>query len=145
MAKPEAVTADLLGDWTAPILMVGCGNMAGAMLGRWLDRGLPPQRVRVVNSSGRAVAPGVTVDVRLPERVAPGTLGLLGLKPQQFGDVAPTLNASLGAGCAVISILAGLPITRLRAALPAAGTIVRMMPNLPVRTGDRIVLTPPAA
>lgn len=145
MAKPEAVTADLLGDWTAPILLVGCGNMAGAILARWLDCGLPAQRVQVADPSGRAVAPGVEVDVRLPERVAPGTLVLLGFKPQQFGDVAPNLNASLGAGCAIISILAGLPVAQLHAALPDAGTIVRMMPNLPVRTGDGTVLTHAAA
>jgi len=144
MAKLEAVTA-VLNDWTAPILLVGCGNMAGAILARWLDCGLPPLRVQVADPIGRAVAPGVVVDVRLPERVAPGTLVLLGFKPQQFGDVAPGLNASLAPGCAIMSILAGLPVAQLRAALPAAGTIVRMMPNLPVRTGDGTVLTHAAA
>lgn len=135
----------MLSDWTAPILMVGCGNMAGAILARWLDCGLPPHKVRVADPSGRAVAPGVAVDASLPARLEPSTLVLLGFKPQQFGDVAPDLNARLVPGCAIISMLAGLPLPLLSAKLPAADTIVRIMPNLPVRTGDGTVLTHAAA
>jgi pyrroline-5-carboxylate reductase len=37
--------------------------------------------------------------------------------------------------------MAGLPLALLRKALPDAGSIVRLMPNLPVRTGDGVVLT----
>lgn len=131
----------MLGDWNRPILMVGCGNMAGAILARWLDCGLPPEFVQVSDPSGRAVAPGVTLVATLPERVAPGTLVLLGFKPQQFSQVAPTLDASLSPGCAIISMLAGLPLSLLKAGLPSAATIVRIMPNLPVRTGEGTVLT----
>jgi pyrroline-5-carboxylate reductase len=145
MAKPEFVTAGLLSDWAAPILMVGCGNMAGAILARWLDCGLSPALVRVADPSGRPVAPGVAVDTGLPEHVAPGTVVLLGIKPQNLGDVAPALDARLGSGCAVISMLAGLPLSLLSARLPSAGTIVRIMPNLPVRTGEGTVLTHAAA
>ena len=32
----------------AALLLVGCGKMGGALLGGWLDRGVAPERVRIV-------------------------------------------------------------------------------------------------
>lgn len=140
MAKPDIGVGEMLNEWKTPILMVGCGNMAGAILARWLDCGLPPHLVHVSDPSGREVAPGVATSTALPERVAPGTLVLLGFKPQQFADVAPQIDARLAPGCAIVSMLAGLPLPLLKGRLPSAATIVRIMPNLPVRTGDGTVL-----
>ncbi len=40
--------------------LIGCGNMAGAMLARWLASGaLTPEEVVVVNRRDRALPPGV--------------------------------------------------------------------------------------
>lgn len=132
---------DALGGWDRPLLLIGCGNMAGAILARWLDCGLPPHLVHVVDPARPVPAPGVTVDSILPPNIAQGTMILLGIKPQLLGAIAPDLNARLGEGCTILSILAGLPLDLLRRALPAAGHIVRMMPNLPVRSGQGAVLT----
>lgn len=140
MAKPDEGAPRALADRTGPLLLVGCGNMAGAILTRWLDCGLAPELVHVVDPSGRPVPGGVSAATNLPDRIAPGTLVLLGIKPQNLADVAPRLNAVLGAGATIVSMLAGIPIGQLREALPAASTIVRIMPNLPVRSGDGIVL-----
>ncbi|MFN4098084.1 MAG: pyrroline-5-carboxylate reductase, partial [Sphingomonas sp.] len=38
-----------LGKFAGRMLLVGCGNMAGAMLDRWLVAGLDPARVAVVD------------------------------------------------------------------------------------------------
>src|SRR3546814_10694037 len=38
-----------LKDFTGRLLLVGCGNMAGAMLGRWLKAGLDPAAVTIVD------------------------------------------------------------------------------------------------
>ena len=132
---------DGLAAWNRPLLLIGCGNMAGAILARWLDSGLRPHLVHVVDPAQPSPAPGVTVDSVLPESIAPGTLVLLGIKPQSLGAVAPGLNARLGEGCTVLSMLAGLPLSLLRGAFPAAEHVVRMMPNLPVRSGQGVVLT----
>lgn len=133
--------ADALEGWRRPILQIGCGNMAGAILARWLDCGLPPELVHVVDPAKPSPASGVTVTDALPDSVAPDVLVLLGIKPQLLGAVAPGLNALLGESATVLSMLAGLPIDLLRGALPAAGRIVRLMPNLPVRSGEGVVLT----
>ena len=34
-----------------PLWLVGCGNMAGAMLGRWLEEGVDPAHVSVIRPS----------------------------------------------------------------------------------------------
>lgn len=140
MAKPDEGAASALADWTGPLLLVGCGNMAGAILARWLHCGLAAHLVHVVDPSGRAVPGGVSAATNLPNCIAPGTLVLLGIKPQNLADVAPRLNTALGAGATIVSMLAGIPVAQLREALPAAAAIVRIMPNLPVRSGDGIVL-----
>lgn len=133
MAKPDPAR-----DWPDRILLVGCGNMAGAMLARWLETGLPAGRVTVVRPSGRPVAPGVAVRTGLDAPVAPGTLVLLGFKPQQLGDVAGAVAGFVGEGTTLLSILAGVPLARLASAFPGAGPIVRCMPNLPVRIGKGV-------
>lgn len=137
MAKPDPAGA-ALSRWPDKLLLIGCGNMAGAMLARWLEMGLPAERVTVVRPSGAAVAPGVQVVTALTEPVAPGTLVLLGFKPQQLGQVAPGLAPLVGARATLLSILAGVPVAQLRAAFPGAGVIVRCMPNLPVRIGKGV-------
>ncbi len=109
--------------------------MAGAMLSRWLECGLPPERVTVIRPSGKPVADGVTVHTDLTEPVGAGTLVLLGFKPQQLGQVAETLAGRIGEGATILSILAGVPAARLSSAFQQADAILRCMPNLPVRIG----------
>jgi len=133
MAKPDPATI-----WPERLLLIGCGNMAGAMLDRWLACGLPPERVRVIRPSGRPVADGVRVDTALDASVAPGTLVLLGMKPQQLADVAAQARPFIGSGASLLSILAGVTLDGLRAAFPDAGGFIRCMPNLPVRIGKGV-------
>lgn len=120
------------------IFMVGCGNMAGQMLSRWLACGLDPARVSVLRPSGRSVAPGVMVVTDYPEAFADGTVVLLGMKPYQLTDVAPRV-AALGMGTSVlVSMLAGTTLRQLRDAFPSSANVVRVMPNTPVGVGQGV-------
>lgn len=132
-----------LTGWQAPVHFVGCGNMGGAILSRWLDAGLSPDVVTVTDPSGRPAPGGVHSSPVLPDRLAEGSFVLLGFKPQQLGAIAPGLNERLPGDGVILSILAGLPLDLLRTALPRARAIVRLMPNLPVATGDGVVLARP--
>jgi pyrroline-5-carboxylate reductase len=116
---------------TRPLLMIGCGNMAGAMLEGWLVAGADPRMITVVRPSGRAPAPGLRTLTSLPEDEAPA-LVLLGVKPQKLPEVAPSLAAALEPETILVSILAGTPLARLRGHFPAPRTVVKAMPNLPV-------------
>jgi pyrroline-5-carboxylate reductase len=121
-----------------PFWLIGCGNMAGAMLAGWLEAGLDPAAITVVRPSGQAVAPNVRVETELPEGPAPA-LVMLGVKPQKLDEVAPALAPRLGPDTTLISILAGVEIASLRARFPAPRTIVRAMPNTPVRLRKGVV------
>ena len=123
--------------WPDHMLLVGCGNMAGQMLARWLACGLDPARVTVLRPSGRAVADGVRVVTGYPASLAAGTTVLLGMKPYQLDDVAAGLAPLCAPGTRLISILAGTPLAELRRRFPAA-EIVRAMPNLPVGIGGGV-------
>ena len=121
----------------APLTLIGCGHMAGAMLHRWLATGLDPAAVQVARPSGRTVAPGVRV-VRaigdLPERSG---LILLAVKPQMLDDVGDRV-AAVAADAPVVSILAGTTLASLATVFPNS-PLVRSMPNLPVAGGDGVV------
>lgn len=115
------------------ILIVGCGNMAGAMLDGWLAGGAPASRFTIVDPH-RAEAPaGVALLRDLPE--GPFDAVLLGVKPQGLDDVAPSLAPLAGSGTVLLSILAGVEFESLAARFPQAGAIVRIMPNLAAAIG----------
>jgi len=68
--------------------------------------------------------------------MVPGII-LLAVKPQMFADVArdlmPAIRTHFKQGIPVVSILAGLPTTRLQTALGDRARVLRAMPNLPAR------------
>lgn len=115
------------------ILIVGCGNMGGAMLGGWLAGGIAPERFTVVDPLLAQAPTGVELLRELPDR--PFDAILLGVKPQLLGDVAPRLTALAGQGTALLSILAGVELASLAARFPAAEGLVRIMPNLAAAIG----------
>jgi len=117
----------------APFWLIGCGNMAGAMLQRWLETGLDPASVTVIRPSGAPVAPGVRVVQEPPSGIP--ALVMLGVKPQKLDEVAPAYKDVVGAETMLISILAGVEQASLRERFPAARAIVRAMPNTPVALG----------
>jgi pyrroline-5-carboxylate reductase len=121
-----------LNDIPSPFWLVGCGNMAGAMLEGWLDAGADPAHFTVIRPSGQPVAAGVRVLTAAPESEQ-AALVLLGVKPQKLDEVAPALASRLGPDTILLSILAGVELASLRARFPGQRNIVRAMPNTPVR------------
>lgn len=124
--------------WPTHLFLVGCGNMAGQMLTRWLDCGLDPARVTVLRPSGRPVADGIKVVTEYPDALPAGTTVLLGMKPHQIADVAAALAPLCVPDTRILSILAGTPLADLRARFPGVRDVVRAMPNLPVGLGEGV-------
>ncbi|MET1111031.1 MAG: pyrroline-5-carboxylate reductase [Allosphingosinicella sp.] len=114
-----------------PLFLIGCGNMAGAMLEGWLAAGADPRLITVVRPSGRPPAPGIRTLTRLPEDEVPAVV-LLGVKPQKLAEVAPLVAPAVEAETLLVSILAGTTLAALRGLFPTPRTIVKAMPNLPV-------------
>jgi pyrroline-5-carboxylate reductase len=116
------------------ILIVGCGNMAGAMLRGWLAAGVPADRFTVVDPAGPAVPAGVTICPTLPDGGGFDAV-LLGIKPQLFDNVAADLAGLAGPATVVMSMLAGVELATLAQRLPTAGGYLRLMPNLAAAIG----------
>ena len=115
----------------APAWLVGCGNMAGAMVEGWRSAGVDFAGVTVIRPSGTPVE-GVRTVTDYPATSAPRFV-MLGFKPQKLDEVAPGLAPHVGTDDD-----RGVDAGRRRAprpcasAFPQARAIVRAMPNLPV-------------
>ena len=116
------------------ILLVGCGNMAGAMLQGWLAAGLDPARFAVFDPFARELPAGVRRLEALPQHAAFDAI-LLGVKPQLLAEVAPQVAPLAGPGTTLFSILAGVELAVLGGHFPRAGGLVRLMPNLSAALG----------
>lgn len=119
---------------SSPILIVGCGNMGGAMLRGWLAAGRPPSHFTVIDP----VAQYLPADVRqVASADALDTLFdtvLLGIKPQLLESLAPAIRARMAPDALVLSMLAGAMTPTLAALFPDT-RIARLMPNLSAALG----------
>lgn len=120
-----------------PFWLVGCGNMAGAMLERWLAADIDRSKITVIRPSGKPVGEGVRVLTAFPEGQVPA-LVMLGTKPQKIDEYASNLAAILDPQTILISILAGIELCSLRERFPAPTTIIKAMPNTPVKLGKGV-------
>src|SRR4029450_11904794 len=111
-----------------PAWLVGCGNMAGAMVEGWRAGGLDFGGVTVIRPSGASVE-GIKTVTGYPDEQP--RFVRLGFKPQKMDEVAPGLAPHVGPDTVVVSMLAGVNAASLRERFPNAKGIVRIMPNLP--------------
>jgi pyrroline-5-carboxylate reductase len=129
------------------LAFIGGGNMAIALIGGLVKRGLSPTHMWVSDPSAqqrerlhRDHAVGTTA--ANTEAVADAEVVVLAVKPQHMRAVASGLNATVAAGTTAprrpplfISVAAGIPHAALARWLPAHAPIVRAMPNRPALYG----------
>ena len=118
-----------------PLLLVGYGRMAQAMVAGWRDRGLahsyavdpwPP-------SGPVAGLTVVTSAAELPAAFEPACI-ILAVKPQVAAAAVPEYARFAGAPV-FLSVMAGRTLAGLTANLGSAAAIVRAMPNTPAAIG----------
>lgn len=119
------------GHSPAAMWLVGCGNMAGAMVEGWRAAGMDLSHAVAIRPSGTPV-PGVRTVRSIGEAGPSPGIALLGFKPQKLDEVAPELAGAIGEGTLVLSLLAGVEVQSLRQRFPRAAAVVRVMPNTPV-------------
>ena len=121
------------------IVLVGAGNMGGAMLSGWLKNGVPGASVTVVDPSPseamRAMMSdaGATHVTALPNGASADIL-FLAVKPQLMDGVLPPLKPAVGASTVVVSVAAGKTLSSMQIHL-GDGAMVRAMPNTPAMIG----------
>jgi pyrroline-5-carboxylate reductase len=115
---------------------VGSGSMAAAMARGWAgeleamlfsDGGSGRARGLAEELGGEAVS-----NAEIAERA---DLVLLAVKPDKLEEVAPQLSEAKE----VVSVLAAVPLERLQASFPAAGHVLRVMPNVAVQVRQGVL------
>ena len=131
---------------SGPLVLVGAGNMGGALLKGWLDRGLDPKDVVVQDPApppamaAMMAAHGVACWPRLAVLDRAPSVILLAVKPQIMDDVVPSVTAYCRPETAVLSVAAGRTIESLARHFPAGTAIVRTIPNTPAAVGRGITV-----
>ncbi len=124
------------------LVLVGAGRMGLALLSGWVSRGLAGAGTIVVEPTPspdlRTLCETHKLALNPSVAAGPAECLLLAIKPQALDAVAPTIVPLVGAKTLLVSILAGKSIADLKARLPAAGAIVRAMPNTPAAIGRGI-------
>ena len=124
-----------------PLVLIGAGNMGGAMLRGWLADRFDPAFILVVDPRPSAAmatelaAAGLRHFPAIPEAVTAGVL-LIAVKPQLMEAVLPGARTLVGDGTVIVSIAAGKTIAFIEERL--GGAVVRAMPNTPSMVGRGI-------
>ncbi len=122
---------------------LGGGNMATALIGGLIARGVPAGSIRVVDPFPDAQQ-RLTRDLGVHASGAPDAafgasdVLVLAVKPQQFREAAASLLPHLpatGAGNLVISVAAGIRLQDMQRWLGGRSRLVRAMPNTPALSG----------
>jgi pyrroline-5-carboxylate reductase len=128
---------DFLDISTRGLVLLGCGKMGGAMLEGWLNGGLSPDAVTVIDPkpSDWVNTQGVRVNADTP--VSPAVV-VVAVKPQMMAEALPQIVA-LGRGETMfVSVAAGTTLAYFESILGEGTPVVRTMPNTPAAVGRGI-------
>jgi pyrroline-5-carboxylate reductase len=124
---------------SGPIVLIGAGNMGGAMATGWVKNGIPGSQIIAADPNppdamkARLGAAGIQFAAGAPEGVAAGVI-FVAVKPQVMDKVLPAYKVLIGKDTIVVSIAAGKTLAFLEQHLGTA-PMVRAMPNTPAMIG----------
>ncbi len=118
------------------LVLLGCGQMGGALLRGWLARGLDPAAVHVIDPRPADWQAGAGVSVNGPLPADPA-VALIAVKPQMMGDALPAL-AGFAPGTLFVTVAAGTTMAAYEQVLGPGARIVRTMPNTPAAVGQGV-------
>ncbi len=127
------------------LLLVGAGNMGGAMLAGWLEQGLDPRMIAVQDPSPpkpmqvlldrHSIAASRSVVLARPPAII-----VMAVKPQLMDQVYPAVASLAGPATVVLSVAAGKTIASFEKHLPPKAAVVRSIPNTPASVGRGITV-----
>ena len=134
------------------LLLAGCGKMGEAMLSGWLDRGISPSNINLVEPND-ATATRLRETYAVSTYATPGEIPkdeapdfvVFAVKPQMMDVVAPEYRRFASPSTAFLSIAAGKTIAYFQKHLGTEAVIIRAMPNTPaaVRRGITVAIANP--
>jgi pyrroline-5-carboxylate reductase len=133
-----------LRDLSGLLVLVGAGQMGGALLEGWLRLGLDPKHIAVLEPQpapqiAALAARGLQLNPD-PKTLTDVAALFIALKPQVAGQAMPALAPLVSASTVVVSIMAGRTLHFLAATLTSSCALVRAMPNTPAAIGRGITV-----
>jgi pyrroline-5-carboxylate reductase len=136
-----------LRNFSGLLVLVGAGKMGGALLEGWLQLGLDPNRIAVLEPQ---LSPPIAALAQRGVQINPDPKALINVaavviavKPQVAPQAVPALAPLVSASTVVVSIMAGRTLQFLAGALARPCAIVRAMPNTPAAIGRGITVAVP--
>lgn len=120
------------------LLLLGCGKMGSALLQGWIDKGLDPAAITVIDphpAPWLKALDGLRIN-EVPAK-APAVV-LIAVKPQMIDAALPQVTRYGGGGTLFLSIAAGTGLSRFAEHLGTETPIIRAMPNTPAAIGHGI-------
>ena len=131
------------------IAVLGAGVMGEVFVAGLIRGGTDPARIVISEKREertREVSERYGVRALSPAAaVAEAATVLLVVKPQDMDDLLREIGPFLTDGAVVISLAAGIPLSRLESAVPAGVAMVRGMPNTPALVDQGITAIAPGA
>ena len=119
------------------LVLLGCGKMGSAMLAGWLNTGLDPRHVHVIDPAPSDWLTQTQVHLNQPLPTAPAVV-LIAVKPQMMGAALPTLQKMGNGDTLFLSVAAGISTQTYEEILGPQTPIIRAMPNTPAAIGRGI-------
>ncbi len=134
---PKTVMDDAMSLFNVKLLLLGCGNMGSALLRGWLESGLQPSNVTILDPHPNTLvkdleSQGAVVN---PVHVLQPHVAILAVKPQMMEEAAPILSRFCNKKTLFISIAAGTTISALQDMIGQDAPFIRAMPNTPCIIG----------
>lgn len=129
---------------------IGCGNMAGAILGGILKHGLVPADEIIASALHQetldAVSEKYHIHTTLDNReAAAADIVFLAVKPQFYEEVIREIRAAVTKRQLVVSIAPGKSIETITGWFQKEIKLIRTMPNTPAMVGEGVTAVCPAA
>jgi len=126
------------------VVLIGCGNMGGALLRGWVAAAIAP--IAVIDPKlDRIEGAQVLAGVEALAGVAGPLCVVLAVKPAMVAPTLTQIASRLDDRSLVISVAAGVSLATLRACAGEGPAVVRTMPNTPAAIGKGVVAAVPDA
>jgi pyrroline-5-carboxylate reductase len=141
MTEPHRDEDLSLTDFAGQVVLVGAGQMGGALMRGWLTHGLAPARITIsdprppANIQAVIDAHGIACNPAEPQ---PTDVLILAVKPQIADEVMPLVKHFAGPQTVVVSVMAGKTAARIEAVFGRGTAVVRTIPNTPAAVGRGI-------
>jgi pyrroline-5-carboxylate reductase len=126
---------------TEKIGVIGAGKIGSAIARGIIRAGLVAKENVIASDVSAALRQAATQELGIKTTVDNGELGefadiiILAVKPQIVDAVAREIAKKLGTAKLLVSVAAGVPLSRIEAGLAPGARVVRVMPNIPCVVG----------